>query len=314
VSTPVLERSELEGEPRTFGPTDPGFAEFELGARALGDALRLSEADASAASALVLLRTAVLSLSSARRVRSSAHPASASPPESGWNGLMQLADAVRVIERLTPDQRALLEQLLAPDFHPAHLLRLTAGERERCLIVLKRLAFALGDPLENAASAVRRRRTVRRVRAVLLAGLPILGLSLGLANALQRPNLALHKPVVVKGADPRTDVDHAQLVDGDRTNLGFHTLALGDKSVVIDLLAPHLIRRVDVYNRMDCCQERVVPLAIEVSIDGQTFWPVAHQGHRFALWKASFPPVEARWVRLSQSSDQPFHLSEVEVY
>jgi len=181
-------------------------------------------------------------------------------------------------------------------------------------VITGRITDSDGDPLENAASAVRRRRTVRRVRGVALAGLLVLGLGFGLAKALQRPNLALHKPVLVNGADPTNDVAHAQLVDGDRTNLGFHTLARGDKSVVIDLLAPHLIRRVDVYNRMDCCQERVVPLAIEVSSDGQTFRPVAHQRHRFALWKASFPPVEARWVRLSQSSDQPFHLSEVEIY
>jgi hypothetical protein len=314
VSAPVLERPELELERRTFAASDPGFAEFELGARALADALRLSEGGASGASALVLLRTAVLSLASARRARSAAQRASPSPDESRWNGLLQVTDAVRVIERLSADQRALLEQLLAPDFDPGQLLRLTAGERERGLIVLRRLCFALGDPLANAASAVRRRRTVRRVRAAALAGLLVFGLGWGLAKALQRPNLALHKPVLVKDADPTIDVDHAQLVDGNRTNLGFHSLARGDKSVVIDLLAPHLIRRVDVYNRMDCCQERAVPLAIEVSSDGQTFRPVAHQGRRFALWKASFPPVDARWVRLTQSSDQPFHLSEVEIY
>jgi len=118
----------------------------------------------------------------------------------------------------------------------------------------------------------------------------------------------------VEGSVPQYNVDPAQVVDGDRTNLGFDTVALGEKSVLIDLLAPHRIRRVDVYNRMDCCQERVVPLSIEVSSDGKTFRHVADRSHRFALWKASFPPVEARWVRLTHHGDQPFHLSEIEVY
>jgi hypothetical protein len=306
VSAPELER-------KPYGPAEPGFAEFELGARALADALCLSEARESAASALILLRTAVLALSSARRARASGQTA-APAPDDVWSGLLQLPGPARLLEALPPEHAALLQRLLAPEFEAAGVLGLAASERERSLITLKRLAFALGDPLENDASAARRLRAARIARRLALACLVLLGLGFGLARALHRPNLALHKPVIVDRSDPQYAVDPAQVVDGDRTNLGFHTVAGGEKSVLIDLLAPHRIRRVDVYNRMDCCQERVVPLSIEVSNDGKTFRQVAARSRRFALWKASFPPVEARWVRLTQNGDQPFHLSEIEVH
>jgi len=296
-----------------FAPADPGFSEFELGARALGDALRLSEAPESTASALILLRTAVLALASARRARASGQAATPAP-EHVWSGLLQLPELAQLLGALPPEHAALLQRLLAPEFEAAGVLGLAARERERCLITLKRIAFALGDPLENDASAARRLRTARRARRVALACLVLLGLGLGLARALRRPDLALYKPVAVAGADPQFGVDPVQVVDGDRTNLGFVTFSQGEKSVLIDLLAPHRIRRVDVYNRMDCCQERAVPLSIDVSSDGKTFRHVADRSHRFALWKASFHPVEARWVRLTQNGDQPFHLSEIEVY
>lgn len=309
----VLERPHPDREPKPYGPADPGFAEFELGARALGDALRLSEARESAPSALILLRTAVLALSRARRARAPGQ-AAAFAPDNVWSGLLQLPDLARLLEALPPEDATLLQRLLAPEFEAAGVLGLAASERERALITLKRIAFALGDPLENDASAARRLRAARRARRVAIAGLVLLGLGFGLARALRRPNLALHKPVVVERSDPQYGVDPAQVVDGDRTNLGFHTVARGEKSVLIDLLAQHRIRRVDVYNRMDCCQERAVPLFIEVSSDGKTFRHVADRSHRFALWKASFPPVEARWVRLVQDGDQPFHLSEIEIY
>lgn len=314
MSAQARERDHSELQRKPFGPADPGFADFELGARALVDALRLSEARASAASALVLLRTAVLALARARRARTPDPAATTTAPDNGWFGLMQVADLAPLLEALPPEQAAQLQQLLAPNFDAARLPALPQRERERCLITLRRMAFALGDPLENDASALRRVHTARRARRGALACLVLVALGLGLARVLHRPNLALHKPVVVDRPDPQLVVDPAHVVDGDRTNLGFHTVARGDKSVLIDLLAPQRIRRVDVYNRMDCCQERVVPLSIEVSTDGTSFRHVADRNHRFALWKASFPPVEARWVRLTQRNDQPFHLSEIEIY
>jgi hypothetical protein len=69
-----------------------------------------------------------------------------------------------------------------------------------------------------------------------------------------------------------------------------------------------------VYNRADCCQERAVPLKIEISPDNRQFRQVAERKQQFEKWKADFPPSNARYVRLTDLNAAAFHLSEVEVY
>ena len=84
--------------------------------------------------------------------------------------------------------------------------------------------------------------------------------------------------------------------------------------MTIDLGKVQRISRVVVYNRADCCQERAVPLKIEVSKDGGQYRQVAERKEQFEKWKADFPPTDARYVRLTHLSAMAFHLSEVEVY
>jgi F5/8 type C domain. len=108
--------------------------------------------------------------------------------------------------------------------------------------------------------------------------------------------------------------DPSLLVDGDLTNLGFHTIEAPNQNVTIDLGRVQRISRVVVYNRADCCQERAVPLKIEVSGDDGQFRQVAERKEHFEKWKADFPPTNARYVRLTDLAAAAFHLSEVEVY
>lgn len=299
--------------PSPFGPGAPGFAAFELGARTLQDALRLTESRASAASALLLLRAAVLSLLSAHLARESSGGAAepAELPEDRWACLLE-QPGLRSLLQLPAEQSALLQRLLAPRGEEA--APLAANQRERCLATLQRLAFTLGDPLEKAAATVRRQRNARRLRSVALAALLLVGLLTLALRLLSRPNLALHRPVIVETSDPQYAVDPARVVDGDRSNPGFMTPYGGAHTLRIDLQSVRLIRSVHIYNRMDCCLDRAVPLSVEVSSDGEHFRHVADRARHFALWKARFPPVEARWVRLVHLSAEPFHLSEVEVY
>ena len=67
-------------------------------------------------------------------------------------------------------------------------------------------------------------------------------------------------------------------MDGDLTNLGFHTIEAPNQNVTIDLGKVRRIFRVVVYNRADCCQQRAVPLKIEVSQDNKKFRQVALNG------------------------------------
>ncbi len=103
-------------------------------------------------------------------------------------------------------------------------------------------------------------------------------------------------------------------MDGDLTNLGFHTIEAPNQNVTIDLGKVRRIFRVVVYNRADCCQQRAVPLKIEVSQDNKKFRQVALRKEQFEKWKADFPATDARYVRLTDLSVAFFHLSEVEVY
>ncbi|MEY2929678.1 MAG: type domain [Pseudomonadota bacterium] len=300
---------------RPFGPGMPGFAAFELGARALQDALRLSESGASAASALLLLRAAVLSLLSAQLARGSSSGAGEPPaelPVDRWACLLAQPGLRPLLQRLPEEQSALLQRLLAPGGEEA--APLPPAQRGHCLATLQRLAFHLGDPLERAAATVRRQRTARRLRSVALAALLLVGLLTLALRLSSRPNLALHQPVMVETSDPQYAVNPERVVDGDRSSVGFMTPYGGAHTLRIDLQSVQRIRSVFIYNRMDCCLDRAVPLSVEVSSDGEHFRHVADRSRHFALWKARFPPVEARWVRLVHLSAEPFHLSEVEVY
>jgi hypothetical protein len=119
----------------------------------------------------------------------------------------------------------------------------------------------------------------------------------------------------VEGSDENLRVDPQHVVDGDRSNLGFHTTARVGTSVTIDLGAAKSIRRVDVYNRADCCLERVVPVTLELSANGTEYRSVARNDHIFDIWTVPLPAnTTTRFVRLTHGSASFFHLSEVEVY
>lgn len=300
--------------PQRFGPGAPGFADFELGASTLQDALRLAESPGSEPSVLLLLRTAVLALLRARQAQTSDAQVSPQLPDDSWAWLREQPDTGPLLEQLPAERRALLQRLLLQPVEVPALAELTAAGRQSCLITLRRLAVALGDPLQKLAAAAVRQRHAHRLRVAGIAGGSLLVLGALFFGIFSRPNLALHKPVLVETSDPQLAISPEQVVDGDRTNLGFHTLRGGAHSVLIDLQAPQRIRSVHVYNRIDCCLERAIPLSVEVSSDGQHFRHVAHRARRFALWKAKFPPVEARWVRLVHLGSAEFHLSEIEVY
>jgi len=127
-------------------------------------------------------------------------------------------------------------------------------------------------------------------------------------------NLALDRPVTVSTQITTIGTDHHQLVDGDHTNLGFHTDNLPNQFAVIDLGSTKKFDKVVVYNRKDCCQERAIPLVIEVSDDGAHYQKLAERDEQFDVWAATKLRGKGRYVRLRLLSANPFHLSEVEIY
>lgn len=194
------------------------------------------------------------------------------------------------------------------------LAKLPPAKRKLVADAMASLAKGLRDPLDHDVTLVSVVLLVRWIRIAVALSVVVGGLALAIDKAFTRPNLALHRPVTVVKPHPELGRDPSLLVDGDLTNLGFHTLDGPNQNVTIDLGRLQRISRVVVYNRADCCQERAVPLKIEVSLDNQQFRQVAERKEQFEKWKANFPPTYARYVRLTDLNPAPFHLSEVEVY
>jgi hypothetical protein len=296
-----------------YAPGQPGWEEYELARAARTDASQLGESGEGEGSALLLNRAAVTLMIGAHLARAGSAPGPGATSEQYAARLGELPLGAALLGAMTEEQRALVTSTLGNqgDFL---LAKLSGAKRSLAARAMASLAKGLGDPLE---------RDVRRVGAVLLmrwlkiavtAAVVIGGLALLISKATARPNLALHRPVTVVTPHSVYGRDPGLLVDGDRTNLGFHTIEAANQNVTIDLGSVQTISRVVVYNRADCCQERAVPLRIEVGDDTQHLRQVGERTEQFEQWKLDFPPTNARYVRLTDLSAKAFHLSEVEVY
>lgn len=158
---------------------------------------------------------------------------------------------------------------------------------------------------------LRQRR--RRIVGVTLAFVVVaLGIWMGLRAALRPPNFAAGKPwrasTSYAGLDART-----QICEGKQTSLIFHTLDEASPWWEVDLVKPRSISRVSVTNRSDCCADRAVPLAVEVSLDRENWAEVARRNEVFSVWEAKFSHRPARYVRLRALRKTILHFENVAV-
>jgi hypothetical protein len=100
---------------------------------------------------------------------------------------------------------------------------------------------------------------------------------------------------------------------GQPTAVFFHTAEDDSPWIEIDLGSPRTLGRIDVRNRMDCCQDRAVPLLVEVSEDESSWREIARKDESFMRWEGSFAPCEARYVRLRVPRKTFLHLEEVAI-
>ena len=94
----------------------------------------------------------------------------------------------------------------------------------------------------------------------------------------------------------------------------FHTLQEKNASITFDLRSRKGVSSVIIDNRLDCCHERAVPLVVEVSDDQKTWKEVARHKETFTRWRAKFPRVRARYVKIHAVGDASIlHLSRVRI-
>lgn len=303
-----------EAQREGFGPGNAGWESFALARAAISDAMVLGDKGEGLASAVLLLRSAMLLLIRSHLDRLGVELARDHAGDECWAKLIEqpsMADITSdVSQRHLKDFAGIFgvhgEQYVAGQ--SGEELDLIAGSMFEC-------ARRLAAPFEIEARRVPRVRAKRRIR-VAIAAVVVASLLGFVGHRLSyRPNLALHKRVIVEKSHPTFGRDPSALVDGNRAEMAFHTTDGPNQAATIDLGASQRVTRVVVYNRSDCCQERAVPLTIEVSEDGKTFREVARRTETFMQdWRADFSPANARYVRLTDLSANPLHLAEVEVY
>ncbi len=178
--------------------------------------------------------------------------------------------------------------------------------REEELDRVRKFADAL---YEDVARPRRRFRLAVALRWFRVAALAAATLTIGFAirAVILGPNLAAGRPL-------RT----SSLLAGCPGEAGcadllFHTNLENNPWVEFDLGAVARIHVVEVRNRADCCQERAVPLIVEVSVNDHTWKEVARRDREFSTWKATFPRTRARYVKLSVPRSTMLHLSDVAI-
>jgi hypothetical protein len=294
-----------------FGRGRPGWDEYAFASALMADADQLGEPVDGKTSALLLYRAAAALMVRAELMRVGMDPGSTATTEECWTRLAAHPSGVALLRAIPDEERSFIDSGLGLEGERLWA-KLAKDQRARAMLALRKFGHRLAADLDAGASELRRALLVRWVRILI----PVLAVGVAVWLPLRSlgSNIALHRPVAVVTSHPYFGTDPKQLVDGDRQNLGFHTIQAPNQHVTIDLGSVRRISRVVVYNRSDCCQERAVPLRLEVSKDAGSFQIVEERREPFDRWTVELPGTLARYVRLSDQRSDFFHLSEVEVY
>lgn len=187
-------------------------------------------------------------------------------------------------------------------FHPEGRAALSPA----ALAPLRSVVWAGFAQLEAPEAARQRARLLRAAKGFALV-LAVAGLGGGAAlwasRALKSPSLLVGKPLRTSSTLNR---------DTGSSRLLFHTESDASPWVEYDLGAPTALREVTVENRSDCCDERAIPLLVEVSDDQLTWKSVASRNEPFSRVVLGFNPVTARYLRLRVNKPGYMHLEGVE--
>jgi hypothetical protein len=99
-----------------------------------------------------------------------------------------------------------------------------------------------------------------------------------------------------------------------QTAILFHTNLEKEPWFEYDFGAPITFSSLTVKNRSDYGPERAVPLVAEVSNDDKSFTEIARRDAVFSVWKPSFTPQHARYLRLRIARDSMLHLEAIKVH
>ncbi len=178
------------------------------------------------------------------------------------------------------------------------------------------IARALIEELRESERVVEALWVLRMFRIAVVGGLfGIIALALTLASDLaeRQRDLAIGKPWRASSLYSTPGCHSPAQTCEESPDYFVHTQEQANPWVEFDLGAAHTISAVRVINRKDCCTERIAPLVVEVSTDQNNWKSVARHEAMFSNWLASFPPTNARWVRLRVDRTSLLHLHAVSI-
>jgi len=203
----------------------------------------------------------------------------------------------------------LRSQLLEPSRHSFH----TLDESSQLALIISARGFAtkliahIGQP-EDRVATLERQRWLRP----LLVFTSIACIAFGVPLALAPRDVAAGKTWTASSADWNYPLSGKTDHFGNDDML-FHTQATDNPWVMIDLEKVEPVLGLSIENRESCCQDRAIPLIVELSVDGTTWREVARKKELFKDWKVRFRPQPARFVRLRVPRPTVFHLRRVRV-
>jgi hypothetical protein len=143
----------------------------------------------------------------------------------------------------------------------------------------------------------------------VLSGL-VLGAVLSVARFTRHPNF-LERAVVRTSSTYSGFSLKDGVCDGRKTRIIFHTNREDQPFAEFDMGAPRIIRNLELVNRRDCCEDRALPLAVEVSQDGNVWREVLRRKDAFSELHQKIPPTSVRYVRVRALKKTWFHLEKV---
>jgi hypothetical protein len=207
----------------------------------------------------------------------------------------------------------ILEDLLERRFELVSATPAETEQRARALgSVARRLLQQLPNPQVQEERLIAQRLT-RLGGLVVLGVLVAIGVSRWLGRVGAGVDLAANKPWTTSSSGDVACTSPAQRCDAVKGYF-FHTQEEKQPWLQLDLQRSGTISRLRISNRQDCCQERAVPLIVEVSRDGEEWREAARRKEAFDVWTPEFDPIAARYVRLRVGKRSILHLSEVQVF
>ncbi len=262
--------------------------------------------------ALALLRDAlVLRVAAALAATDATADVHDLTPESAWDALDALgADATGAPMPPATRARAALSSssLVSLDDLAEADRRVTRAQAEAIDLWLRGF-------VEPRAPAVIRADRASRVAVLVVV---VAAVALLIVRSLStEANVALGRSVEASSRYPGTS-EPSGLTDGVRTGAhGAHTNRERSAWLAIDLGTTRRVRRVAIYNRGDGYESEVVPLVLEVSVDGSRYHRLGERKEPFTQaepWVVEVTATEARWVRVRRPKAGYIALSEIEVF